>query len=753
MDDVTRDDKTQHIFALPKGAKLFEYEIQSVLGHGGFGITYLAIDTLLQETVAVKEYLPNDIAVRSSDSTVKTKSESDSGTFQSGLAATLEEARLLARFRHPNIVHVRRFFEMNGTGYIVLDLIQGWTLRDRLSDGPIPEPEIRKILGGILQGLDEAHKRAVLHRDIKPGNVILRDDGTPVLIDFGAARDFQSRHSRSITTIASANYSPPEQYGIGGQLGPWTDFYALGAIAYRAVTGNAPPDSLRRLRSDPLVPAKEAAKGKYDPQLLATIDWMLQVDEAQRPSSVAEIYRMLDTPFEAASGDQAKSPPDFTVSESDGETLHFAFNASIDADKVDVAFMATPPGNYLGDKGWQAEPHYFELVRGKDRNGAAGFTADIALFRAIDSGARVKASSRNGLIEETAVWPELSKPQVAKPPKSYGKIAAIVGAIVVVLAGIGGGGWLWQQRATAFEKQMWEALSAANYNAVALQGILTTCGSRCSPDLVKAVNSRLATINAEEAVYSAAATDLVKMQKYLKDCIACVYKVEAGVAVNQMEVRKKQDQAMAESVTYEAARGNEDKLRSYLSACSVCSYSEVARREMTTLKQKRELNELKQREQTEYNNARGNEYSLNHYIQNCSACEYKSQAQAAVEKIQHDAKFFTFEVCNRSGRKISMAVSGRKEEGGGWHVIGWYNFVDGECSSIGKFLKGYVYYMARGYSNASYGWRGNAIKLCVQTKRFDRINSSGYKCSGGEKLESFFSKMVDSPTYTWTLNP
>ena len=138
----------------------------------------------------------------------------------------------------------------------------------------------------------------------------------------------------------------PLRDGIGGQLGPWTDFYALGAIAYRAVTGNAPPDSLRRLRSDPLVPAKEAAKGKYDPQLLATIDWMLQVDEAQRPSSVAEIYRMLDTPFEAASGDEAKSPPDFTVSESDGETLHFAFNASIGADKVDVAFMATPPGNY-----------------------------------------------------------------------------------------------------------------------------------------------------------------------------------------------------------------------------------------------------------------------------------------------------------------------------------------------------------------------------------------------------------------------
>ncbi|HZP75580.1 MAG TPA: serine/threonine-protein kinase [Pseudolabrys sp.] len=279
----------EHYFALPPGSRLQEFEIESVLGHGGFGITYLAKDTLLDQAVAIKEYFPNELAVRVSDATVSAKSRADEDDFSSGLQSFLEEARTLARFRANSIVTVRRFFKANGTGYIVQDYVQGQTLTRRINAAPLLEPELRQILLGLLDGLEVVHDRATLHRDIKPDNIILRDDGTPVLIDFGAARSYLGRHSRSITAIAAGGYTPPEQWGAGGQHGPWSDIYALGAVAYRCVTGTSPPVSLQRLRNDPMSPASVAAAGKYSPQLLALIDSMLQVDESKRPTSISAV--------------------------------------------------------------------------------------------------------------------------------------------------------------------------------------------------------------------------------------------------------------------------------------------------------------------------------------------------------------------------------------------------------------------------------------------------------------------------------
>ena len=196
-------------------------------------------------------------------------------------------------------MEVIRFFKANGTGYIVLGYEEGRTLKQRSGQGPMAEAELRHLLGGLLDGLEVLHAQAILHRDIKPSNIILSDSrvpgerGVPVLIDFGAARDFRSRHSRSVTTIVAPGYAPPEQYGIGGQAGPWSDLYALGATAYRCVTGEAPPEALRRLRKDPYVPAVEAAAGRYDDDLLHLIDRMLSVDEAERPQSAAEVKATL----------------------------------------------------------------------------------------------------------------------------------------------------------------------------------------------------------------------------------------------------------------------------------------------------------------------------------------------------------------------------------------------------------------------------------------------------------------------------
>jgi serine/threonine protein kinase len=181
---------------LPIGTNLFEFRIEQVLGHGGFGITYLAADTNLDERVAIKEYLWSEIAVRASDSAVRAKTKSDSDDLERGLNSFLEDARTIARFRHRTIVHVRRFFRLNGTAYIVLDYEYGQTLGQYLETHKIGNDQLRDLLSGVLDGLDVVHTRATLHRDLKPSNIIVRPDQSPVLIDFGAARDFQNRNSR-----------------------------------------------------------------------------------------------------------------------------------------------------------------------------------------------------------------------------------------------------------------------------------------------------------------------------------------------------------------------------------------------------------------------------------------------------------------------------------------------------------------------------------------------------------------------------
>lgn len=323
-----------HVYALPVGTDLFEFRIEQVLGHGGFGITYLATDTNLDEHVAIKEYMPSEIAVRTSDSTVRAKTRSDDQILEEGLNSFLEEARTLARCRHRNIVRVRRFFRLNGTAYIVLEYEYGQTLSQYLETLKMDNDKLRDLLWGVLDGLDQVHALATLHRDLKPSNIIVRPDMSPVLIDFGAARNFQSRSSASVTAIATAGYSAPEQY-IGGQQGPWTDIYALGAVAYRIVSGTTPPDSLRRLRKDPLVPAS-SMDVPYDSALLETIDWMLKVEESDRPISVDAVRDSLagtgckqNTPgYSAPTSGQKPEDQRAAISDDAGKT---ADDLSIDA--------------------------------------------------------------------------------------------------------------------------------------------------------------------------------------------------------------------------------------------------------------------------------------------------------------------------------------------------------------------------------------------------------------------------------------
>ena len=275
--------------ALPQGYRLQEYEFVRVLGFGGFGVTYLGFDHNLDKAVAIKEYQPSDIATRTDNQSIVPKASTFREDFDWGLERFLDEARTLARFDHRNIVKVHRYFEANGTAYIVMEYAEGETLSAFLSrKGTLDEAELKAILIPILNGLETVHGAEFLHRDLKPGNIVLRDeDASPVLVDFGSARHAVSARSQSVTTIVTPGYAPIEQYSSRGNQGPWTDIYALGAVCYRALTGDTPVDAIDRLQEDPLEPAAKRCtdEGRYG--FLKAIDWALNVKEEGRPQTIA----------------------------------------------------------------------------------------------------------------------------------------------------------------------------------------------------------------------------------------------------------------------------------------------------------------------------------------------------------------------------------------------------------------------------------------------------------------------------------
>ncbi len=282
--------------ALPRGYEIEGYRIEAVLGSGGFGITYKARETSLDRLVAIKEYLPAGIAMRGRNSVaVYPMSVDDRGNFEWGLSRFRIEAQTLVTFRHPNIVEVLRFFEGNNTAYMVMDYEAGESLDEILErEGTMEEAEIRAMLDPLLGGLAEVHEAGFLHRDIKPANIFLRKSGQPVLLDFGAARQAMGNKSQSLTAIVTAGYAPHEQYESDGDQGAWTDIYAMGAVLYRAVSGEVPPEAPMRLSAyarenkDPMVPASEVGHGRYSIAFLESIDGALRIMEHDRPNCVSE---------------------------------------------------------------------------------------------------------------------------------------------------------------------------------------------------------------------------------------------------------------------------------------------------------------------------------------------------------------------------------------------------------------------------------------------------------------------------------
>ncbi len=288
--------------ALPGGTKLAGYVIGPVLGRGSFGVTYLATDDLFPDRkFAIKEFLPGGIAVRKpGEASVHPTGPDNVETFRHALASFRREALTLRELSHPNVVHVERYIEANGTAYMVMAFEEGGSLATALERGPFDEEEIRELLPPLLDGLEAIHAKNFVHRDLKPANIYLRADGSPVLLDFGAAREaIGERRQGSLSEIVTPGYAPLEQYDRHAAQGPYTDIYALGATLYRCMTGRSPPEAitrhnaLRRGGEDPLVPVDRAAPGRFSPPLAEAVRRSLEIDEHKRPQTVAELRALL----------------------------------------------------------------------------------------------------------------------------------------------------------------------------------------------------------------------------------------------------------------------------------------------------------------------------------------------------------------------------------------------------------------------------------------------------------------------------
>jgi len=281
--------------ALPVGARVGDFEVATIIGEGGFGIVYEAFDHTLHRRVALKEYMPSALASRRGDFTVAVRSPQHEQTFRAGLKSFVNEARLLAQFDHPALVKVFRFWEANETAYMVMPLYEGRTLKEALKEHAHPdEGWLKALLSPLLDALETLHQAKCYHRDIAPDNILILNNGAPLLLDFGAARRIIGDLTQAVTVILKPGYAPIEQYADDAALkqGPWTDIYALSAVICLAITGKAPSTSVTRMVSDPMVPLQTSVQG-YSPGFLAALDRGLAVRPEQRPQSVAEFRDLL----------------------------------------------------------------------------------------------------------------------------------------------------------------------------------------------------------------------------------------------------------------------------------------------------------------------------------------------------------------------------------------------------------------------------------------------------------------------------
>ncbi|MDP9046151.1 MAG: serine/threonine protein kinase, partial [Pseudomonadota bacterium] len=322
--------------ALPAGTRFGEFEIIRALGVGGFGIVYLAQDHSLERQVALKEYMPAALASRGSGPMIAVRASSFAETYAMGLRSFINEARLLARFDHPSLVKVYRFWEDNGTAYMVMPYLQGRTLRDArraLAQAP-DEAWIRAVLDPMLDALELLHREGVFHRDVAPDNILLPPEGPPILLDFGAARRVISDRNDNLTAIIKPSYAPIEQYAEMATMrqGPWTDLYALGAVLHFLVFGSPPAPATARVVEAEVEPIAGRAVPGISPQFMRVMAWMLGVRPLERPQNVGAVRAALAGRIE---------PPEAVRHETTRPMVAQAVPSPFDATTFDAAYAPT----------------------------------------------------------------------------------------------------------------------------------------------------------------------------------------------------------------------------------------------------------------------------------------------------------------------------------------------------------------------------------------------------------------------------
>jgi serine/threonine protein kinase len=283
---------TQNL-ALPAGYWLQDYEIRKVLSSGGFSFVYLARDKE-KKTVAIKEYLPTSIALRNNGATVLPNAD-DVALFRHGLKCFFDEGLALAKIDHKNIVRVLNFFRANETVYMVMQYERGKSLQDYILEhqGLVTEKFIRRVFSELSNGLREVHTQKLLHLDIKPANIYIRLDGSPVLLDFGSARQALNENLAKSSPSYTPGFASPEQYYDRKLLGPWSDIYSIGATMYSCLTRTSPMAANLRIKNDLLTPAVKIGKDNYSQGLLEIIDKCLCLDYLERPQSVFSLQKTL----------------------------------------------------------------------------------------------------------------------------------------------------------------------------------------------------------------------------------------------------------------------------------------------------------------------------------------------------------------------------------------------------------------------------------------------------------------------------
>jgi len=289
---------------LPKGTKLSHYVIASTISAGGFGIVYLAVDTRTKTQIVIKEYLPTRLAQREKNLNVVPIDDTCKGKLYEGRQLFLLEVSALKKLNHPNIVHITDSFEAFETVYLVMQYTPGENLQTLITrqKGSINEKIIRNIFPPLIDGIRQVHDNNLVHLDIKPGNILIKKDNSPILLDFGAVIRKDMSRTMQPNPVITAGFSPVEQYNLKGYCGPWTDIYAIGATMRACIEGKAPPKATDRQITDKMKPAAVAFKRKYSSELLEALDWAMEVDPTLRPQNVDEFLNSFHKPGEESSG-------------------------------------------------------------------------------------------------------------------------------------------------------------------------------------------------------------------------------------------------------------------------------------------------------------------------------------------------------------------------------------------------------------------------------------------------------------------